>query len=201
MRNARAAVLGAGSWGTAFAKVLADAGTDVTIWARREAVAANIRQYGVNPDYLSAVRLPDRVTATSAADEAIKDADVVVQEAVASGKHVMTVDYVADTTTDELRAEVKSNKPAKLHHPLLASSVTINANQTYTVTLSNVKPGQTAQLAITPTVLTTPTDCPTWGSDQSTDNGSAKVVSYGNKGVVIWLSINGRSTAFTLSAP
>ncbi|HET9517535.1 MAG TPA: 2-dehydropantoate 2-reductase N-terminal domain-containing protein, partial [Actinoplanes sp.] len=36
----RAAVLGAGSWGTAFAKVLAEAGADVTIWARREQVAA-----------------------------------------------------------------------------------------------------------------------------------------------------------------
>ena len=32
------AVLGAGSWGTAFAKVLADAGGEVTLWARREAV-------------------------------------------------------------------------------------------------------------------------------------------------------------------
>src|SRR3712207_7021697 len=31
----RAAVLGAGSWGTAFGKVLADAGCDVTLWARR----------------------------------------------------------------------------------------------------------------------------------------------------------------------
>jgi glycerol-3-phosphate dehydrogenase (NAD(P)+) len=76
--SARAAVLGAGSWGTAFAKVLADAGTDVTIWARRESVAAAIRGYGTNPDYLSAVRLPERVTATSVAEEAIKDADVVV---------------------------------------------------------------------------------------------------------------------------
>ena len=76
--TARAAVLGAGSWGTAFAKVLADAGTDVTIWARRENVAANIRQYGTNPDYLPGVRLPGRVTATAIAAEAIKDADVVV---------------------------------------------------------------------------------------------------------------------------
>jgi glycerol-3-phosphate dehydrogenase (NAD(P)+) len=77
-RAPRAAVLGAGSWGTAFAKVLADAGTDVTIWARREAVAAAIRGYGTNPDYLPAVRLPERVTATTLAEEAIKDADVVV---------------------------------------------------------------------------------------------------------------------------
>jgi glycerol-3-phosphate dehydrogenase (NAD(P)+) len=71
-------VLGAGSWGTAFAKVLADAGTDVTIWARREPVAAAIRQYGTNPDYLPAVRLPERVTATSDAGKAIAGADLVV---------------------------------------------------------------------------------------------------------------------------
>jgi glycerol-3-phosphate dehydrogenase (NAD(P)+) len=73
-----AAVLGAGSWGTAFAKVLADAGTDVTIWARREPVAAAIREYGTNPDYLPAVRLPERVTATSDAGRAITGADLVV---------------------------------------------------------------------------------------------------------------------------
>ena len=73
-----AAVLGAGSWGTAFAKVLADAGTDVTIWARREPVAAAIREYGTNPDYLPAVRLPERVTATSDAGKAIAGADLVV---------------------------------------------------------------------------------------------------------------------------
>jgi glycerol-3-phosphate dehydrogenase (NAD(P)+) len=73
-----AAVLGAGSWGTAFAKVLADAGTDVTIWARRESVAAAIREYGTNPDYLPAVRLPERVTATSDAGQAINGADLVV---------------------------------------------------------------------------------------------------------------------------
>ncbi|GAA4163339.1 NAD(P)H-dependent glycerol-3-phosphate dehydrogenase [Phytohabitans flavus] len=73
-----AAVLGAGSWGTAFAKVLADAGNDVTIWARREAVAAAIREYGANPDYLPAVRLPERVTATSDAGKAIGGADLVV---------------------------------------------------------------------------------------------------------------------------
>ena len=74
----RAVVLGAGSWGTAYAKVLADAGADVVVWARREPVAAAIREYGTNPDYLPAVRLPDRITATSDAAEAIKGADLVV---------------------------------------------------------------------------------------------------------------------------
>jgi glycerol-3-phosphate dehydrogenase (NAD(P)+) len=74
----RAAVLGAGSWGTTYAKVLADAGTDVTVWARREEIAAAIRADGLNPDYLPSVRLPYRVTATSDAEQAIRDADLVV---------------------------------------------------------------------------------------------------------------------------
>jgi glycerol-3-phosphate dehydrogenase (NAD(P)+) len=72
------AVLGAGSWGTAFAKVLADAGSDVVIWARREQVAAAIRSSGMNPDYLPNLRLPPRVTATSEAAKAIVGAGMVV---------------------------------------------------------------------------------------------------------------------------
>jgi glycerol-3-phosphate dehydrogenase (NAD(P)+) len=74
----RAAVLGAGSWGTVFAKVLADAGTPVTIWARRPQVADAIRRQRVNPEYLPAVRLPQTVSATDDAAEAIDGADIVV---------------------------------------------------------------------------------------------------------------------------
>jgi glycerol-3-phosphate dehydrogenase (NAD(P)+) len=72
------AVLGAGSWGTAFAKVLADARSDVVLWARREQVAAAIRSSGMNPDYLPTLRLPARVTATSEAAKAIVGARMVV---------------------------------------------------------------------------------------------------------------------------
>jgi glycerol-3-phosphate dehydrogenase (NAD(P)+) len=76
--SGHAAVLGAGSWGTAFAKVLADAGSDVVIWARREQVAAAIRSSGMNPDYLPGLRLPAPVTATSEAAKAIVGARLVV---------------------------------------------------------------------------------------------------------------------------
>ncbi|MBB5112070.1 NAD(P)H-dependent glycerol-3-phosphate dehydrogenase [Micromonospora echinospora] len=72
------AVLGAGSWGTAFAKILADAGRDVTVLARRAAVAEAIRTGRQNPEYLPGVRLPERVTATGDAAEAIEGAEVVV---------------------------------------------------------------------------------------------------------------------------
>ncbi|TDC45298.1 NAD(P)-dependent glycerol-3-phosphate dehydrogenase [Micromonospora sp. KC207] len=72
------AVLGAGSWGTAFAKILADAGRDVTIWARRQPVAESIRLRRHNPDYLPDLRLPARVTATGSAAGAIRGAEIVV---------------------------------------------------------------------------------------------------------------------------
>lgn len=72
------AVLGAGSWGTAFAKILADAGRDVTLWARREAVAASMKAERRNPEYLPGLVLPDRVIATGDAREAITGAEVVV---------------------------------------------------------------------------------------------------------------------------
>jgi glycerol-3-phosphate dehydrogenase (NAD(P)+) len=74
----RVTVLGAGSWGTAFAKVLADAGRAVTLWARREEVAIAIRERHVNPDYFPALRLPDAVTATHDPRAALDGADLVV---------------------------------------------------------------------------------------------------------------------------
>ncbi|MEV4127663.1 NAD(P)H-dependent glycerol-3-phosphate dehydrogenase [Nocardia sp. NPDC049707] len=73
----RAAVLGAGSWGTAFAKVLADAGTDVTIWARRPEVAKALATEHRNPFYLPDVQLPS-MAATHDHAEALDGADIVV---------------------------------------------------------------------------------------------------------------------------
>ncbi|WP_063042895.1 NAD(P)H-dependent glycerol-3-phosphate dehydrogenase [Nocardia pseudovaccinii] len=73
----RAAVLGAGSWGTAFAKVLADAGTDVTIWARRPEVAKALATEHRNPFYLPDVQLPS-VRATHDHAEALDGAEIVV---------------------------------------------------------------------------------------------------------------------------
>jgi glycerol-3-phosphate dehydrogenase (NAD(P)+) len=74
----RAAVLGAGSWGTAFGKVLADAGCRVTLWARREEVAAAIREQRQNPQYLPGVMLPARLEVTQDAFGAVEGADLVV---------------------------------------------------------------------------------------------------------------------------
>ncbi|CAO0830052.1 hypothetical protein SMICM17S_02522 [Streptomyces microflavus] len=53
----KAAVFGTGSWGTAFGVVLADAGCEVTLWARRAEVAEAVNTTRTNPDYLPGVEL------------------------------------------------------------------------------------------------------------------------------------------------
>jgi glycerol-3-phosphate dehydrogenase (NAD(P)+) len=74
----RVAVLGSGSWGTAFAQVLADAGSDVTIWGRRAEVCASINDRHENPDYLPGISLPESIRATDDAASAFEAAEVVV---------------------------------------------------------------------------------------------------------------------------
>ncbi len=74
----RAAVLSAGSWGTTFAKVLADAGCAVTLHARRPELAKAITEQGENPDYLPGIKLPHTVRATADPAEALDGAELVV---------------------------------------------------------------------------------------------------------------------------
>ena len=73
----RVAVLGAGSWGTTFAKILADGGADVVMWARRPEVAREIQEAKRNSDYLPGVNLPLGVRATSRLDLALAGAEQV----------------------------------------------------------------------------------------------------------------------------
>ena len=75
---ARVAVFSAGSWGTAFGLVLADAGNDVTLWARRDEVVANINDKHENTDYFPGIELPSRVRATTHPAEALDGAEFVV---------------------------------------------------------------------------------------------------------------------------
>jgi glycerol-3-phosphate dehydrogenase (NAD(P)+) len=72
------AIFGAGSWGTAFAKVLADAGREVTLWARRREVSETIATERVNPDYLPGVSLPGNLRSTSDPRVALDGATTVV---------------------------------------------------------------------------------------------------------------------------
>ena len=75
---ARIAVMGAGSWGTAFALVLADAGNDVRLWGRRAELCDEINAKHENDDYLPGVELPDPISAHADPAEALEEAEIVV---------------------------------------------------------------------------------------------------------------------------
>src|SRR6266851_4005875 len=70
--------MGAGSWGTTFAQVLCDAGTDTVLWCRRPAVAATINATNRNKDYLPDTTLPSTLRATADPRQALAGANVVV---------------------------------------------------------------------------------------------------------------------------
>jgi glycerol-3-phosphate dehydrogenase (NAD(P)+) len=74
----KVAVFGAGSWGTAFSVVLADANNDVTLWARREDLCATINDKRENTEYMPGVELPDAVDATHDPEKAVEGAEFVV---------------------------------------------------------------------------------------------------------------------------
>ena len=74
----KVAVFGAGSWGTAFSIVLADAGNDVTMWGRREDVCAVINERRENTDYLPGIELPEPIVATHDPERALDGAEFVV---------------------------------------------------------------------------------------------------------------------------
>lgn len=71
-------VVGAGSWGTALAKLLGEKGLQVTLWARRRELMEQIQETGENSDYLPGVHLPPAIIPTCDLEEAVGGKDLVV---------------------------------------------------------------------------------------------------------------------------
>jgi glycerol-3-phosphate dehydrogenase (NAD(P)+) len=71
-------VIGAGAWGTALARHLADKGLSVTLWAYEKDVVDVIRDKHENQPYLPSVRLPASLKATNDVAEAMRGADCLI---------------------------------------------------------------------------------------------------------------------------
>jgi glycerol-3-phosphate dehydrogenase (NAD(P)+) len=91
----RAAVIGAGSWGTAVAVLLARGGLEVQLAARAAAHVAEIEEAGENRRYLEGVRLPDSVRVTQASEVELAGLDLVCL-AIPSGSMPQAVGAIAD---------------------------------------------------------------------------------------------------------
>jgi len=74
----RVAVIGAGSWGTALANLLAKKGADTVIWSFEPDVSRGIEKEGRNPRYLCEVTLDPRLRSTASLEEAVSGAGVVI---------------------------------------------------------------------------------------------------------------------------
>jgi glycerol-3-phosphate dehydrogenase (NAD(P)+) len=79
------AVLGAGSWGTALAKLLSDNGHEVALWGHRPEHVEAIRAAGENQLYLPGFRLNDELSVTASIKEAVTGKPVVVMAVPSHG--------------------------------------------------------------------------------------------------------------------
>lgn len=77
-KTRRAAVLVAGSWGTALASVLADNGFDVQIWTRNAVQAEEINERHENSKYVPGIRLSESIRAVTSMPDALAGADLVL---------------------------------------------------------------------------------------------------------------------------
>jgi len=72
------AIIGAGSFGTAIAVLLGNKGYSVSIWAREPEIVEGINKNGINPEYLTDIKLPERIEAFKSIEETVKDAEMIV---------------------------------------------------------------------------------------------------------------------------
>ena len=74
----RAAIIGAGAWGTAIAQTLARAGLDIALWAHEAATVDAINTTQENPVFLKGVALARNIRATTDLADAVKSAELLV---------------------------------------------------------------------------------------------------------------------------
>ncbi|MDZ7362866.1 MAG: NAD(P)H-dependent glycerol-3-phosphate dehydrogenase [candidate division KSB1 bacterium] len=87
---ARIGVIGAGSWGTALAKVLCENGHEVTVWARRPELVAELSTQHHSPDYLPGIVLPSKLRFTANLEEATIEAAFLLLATPSHGLRAVT---------------------------------------------------------------------------------------------------------------
>lgn len=84
--NNQIAIIGAGSWGTAIAVLLAGKGFNAKLWARNKGLIEEIKSTRENTEYLPGVVLPDNILVSNDMEYCCNESEVVV---IASPSHAM----------------------------------------------------------------------------------------------------------------
>lgn len=139
----RCAVIGGGAWGSALAHLMGHNGHDVVLWAREADVVAHVNLTHANPRFLPGATLDPRVRATTAMDEALHGATLVVyvapshvlRDVVRSGSAHVSSDAIAVVATkgiergslalmtDVVRAQLPGRAVVALSGPSFALEV------------------------------------------------------------------------------
>jgi glycerol-3-phosphate dehydrogenase (NAD(P)+) len=131
-------VVGAGAWGTALAKLLADKGVPTLLWAREPDVVGAVELERENTTFLPGVRLPEALRATGDLDGALRSAAVIVNAvptqfirsayadrtaAIAEAQTIVTVSKGIEVETLELPAGIlRELLPGRLTDEIVALS-------------------------------------------------------------------------------
>lgn len=102
----KTAVIGAGSWGTALAIVLADAGHEVKLWARETDIVNSVNQNRKNPTYLKSASLPEPITAYASAKECCRGCKLVIMAAPSHAMREVGAKIAADLEPDTVVVSV-----------------------------------------------------------------------------------------------
>ena len=105
----KVAVVGAGSWGTALAAVLAKNSHDTILWSRGDEVASGVSEKHENKVYLPGIKLPESLTATTDLETALSDAELVLA-VVPSHAMRETMQAVLQTVEDVMGDIVTTNE-------------------------------------------------------------------------------------------
>lgn len=89
--NSYISVIGAGSWGTTLASLLAEKGYDVTLWTYEKELAEHINKEKVNNIYLPDVVIPENLKATNDIEEAVSNSRYIL--------NVVPTQYIRKTFT------------------------------------------------------------------------------------------------------
>ena len=135
--NGQITVLGAGSWGTALAALLAANGHTVRLWARDENLVAVLNSSRENARYLPGIALSPRIRSTSDCAEAAAQAQVVVFAVPSGALRQVAEDFARYLAPDVLL--LSASKGLEDHSGLRMSQVlaeTLSNAEARTVVLS-----------------------------------------------------------------
>jgi glycerol-3-phosphate dehydrogenase (NAD(P)+) len=109
------AVLGAGSWGTTLAALLASKGLPVKLWARDPALVEQMRKEGRNPHYISNLRFPPTLAVTSSLKEALDGERHVVHAVPSHATRTLARQYAPHLAADAVVVSATKSLEGRTH--------------------------------------------------------------------------------------